>query len=146
MNENLEKYISELEPQLQEKARECKTKEELNTFLADNELELPDEALEMVAGGCGTAACDHSYELVERAIYNNYYNKYPGIYYYNRERCRNCGDQSYEYFFASSWPDVTANYRTKLTKAQFEARYDPISHMNIKNHPEYSLSFYMNHG
>ena len=51
MNENFEKYIEGLSPELQEKARACKTKEELNAFIAENDLELPEEALEMVAGG-----------------------------------------------------------------------------------------------
>ena len=55
MIENFEKYIKDLSPELQEKARECKTKEELNAFIAENEIELPDEALELVSGGCGTS-------------------------------------------------------------------------------------------
>ena len=56
MNENFEKYIEGLSPELQEKARECKTKEELNVFIAENDLELPEDALEAVAGGCGTTS------------------------------------------------------------------------------------------
>ncbi|MBR1752635.1 MAG: hypothetical protein IJ740_17485 [Ruminococcus sp.] len=63
MNKDLEKYIGELSPELQEKARACKTKEELNQFIADNDLELPEEALELVSGGCGTSSdkwyCNH---------------------------------------------------------------------------------------
>ena len=59
MNEKFEKYIENLSPELQEKARECKTKEELNAFLADNEIELPEDALEMVSGGC---SCGDAYE------------------------------------------------------------------------------------
>ncbi|MBO6141308.1 MAG: hypothetical protein J6O40_05875 [Ruminococcus sp.] len=51
MNEKFEKYIKDLSPELQEKARQCKTTEELNAFLAVNDLELPEEALEMVSGG-----------------------------------------------------------------------------------------------
>ena len=55
MNEKLEKYIKNLSPELQEKANGIKTEEELNAFLADNDLELPEEALEYIAGGgCGT--------------------------------------------------------------------------------------------
>ena len=53
MNENFEKYIEGLSPELQEKARQCKTKEELNAFITENNLELPEEALEAVSGGCG---------------------------------------------------------------------------------------------
>ena len=53
MNEKLEKYLQQLSPELQQKAKECKTQEELNEFVADNDLELPDEVLDMVAGGAG---------------------------------------------------------------------------------------------
>ena len=51
MNEKLEEYIKELSPELQEKARQCKTMKELNEFIADNGLEIPDELLDTVAGG-----------------------------------------------------------------------------------------------
>ena len=53
MNTEFEKYISELSPELQEKARECKTMEEFNEFIADNDIEIPEDALDMVAGGQG---------------------------------------------------------------------------------------------
>ena len=56
MNEIFEEYIKDLSPELQEKARQCKTKEELNAFIAENELELPEDALESVAGGCRTVS------------------------------------------------------------------------------------------
>ena len=52
MNEKLEKYISELSPELQEKARACKDMQELNVLLAENDVELSEDALEAVAGGC----------------------------------------------------------------------------------------------
>jgi len=52
-NNELEKYISELPPELQEKARECKDMDELNKLLAENDVELSDDALEAVAGGVG---------------------------------------------------------------------------------------------
>ena len=50
-NNDLEKYISELSPELQEKARECKDMDELNKLLAENDVELSEDALEAVAGG-----------------------------------------------------------------------------------------------
>ena len=50
-NNELEKYITELSPELQEKARRCKDKDELNEFLAKNDVELSEDALEAVAGG-----------------------------------------------------------------------------------------------
>ena len=48
---NLEEYIKDLSPELQEKARACKTKNELLELAADEDMEIPDDALEMVAGG-----------------------------------------------------------------------------------------------
>ena len=53
MNEKIEQYIKGLPPELQEKARQCETMEELNDFIAENDIEIPEEALEQVAGGCG---------------------------------------------------------------------------------------------
>ncbi|SEK82176.1 hypothetical protein SAMN02910353_01354 [Ruminococcus sp. YRD2003] len=55
MKADIEKYIGGLDPVLQGKARQCKTKEELSAFIADNDLELPEDALELVSGGCGTS-------------------------------------------------------------------------------------------
>ena len=37
-NENLEKYIGDLSPEMQEKARQCKTMEELQAMLAENDV------------------------------------------------------------------------------------------------------------
>ena len=54
MKQELEKYIGELSPEMQEKARQCKTMEELQTMLAENDVELSEDALQAVAGGCGT--------------------------------------------------------------------------------------------
>ena len=41
-------------PKLQEKARQCKTKDELLELAADEDMEIPDDALEAVAGGCSS--------------------------------------------------------------------------------------------
>ena len=54
--EGFEKYIGELSPEMQEKARQCKTMEELNVLLAENDVELSEDALEAVAGGCSKSA------------------------------------------------------------------------------------------
>ena len=51
--EDLEKCISDLSPELQEKARACKDNRELYDLIAENDVELSDDALEAVAGGCG---------------------------------------------------------------------------------------------
>ena len=56
MNEKFEKYIKDLSPELQEKARQCMTKEELDVFIADNDLEMPEEVLDMIAGGSKACA------------------------------------------------------------------------------------------
>ena len=69
MNAQFEKYIEGLSPELQEKARACKTKEELNAFIAENDLELPEEALEMVAGG----GCITSTEIPDDQRNNHLY-------------------------------------------------------------------------
>ena len=55
MNEKFEEYIKDLSPELQQKARQCKTKDELLQLAAENGLEIPEDALEAVAGGCFTS-------------------------------------------------------------------------------------------
>ncbi len=52
---NIEEYIKDLTPEQLEKARACKTKDELMKLAAEEDIEIPMEALESVAGGCGTA-------------------------------------------------------------------------------------------
>jgi hypothetical protein len=54
MNEKFEKYIEGLDPELQEKARACNSLEEVMELAAENDIELPEDALEAVSGGCGT--------------------------------------------------------------------------------------------
>ncbi len=49
---NLEEYIKDLSPEQQEKAKACKTKEELIQLAAEEDVEIPMEALKNVAGGC----------------------------------------------------------------------------------------------
>ena len=52
MNERVNALLNGLSPELQEKAKDIKTQEELLEFLSENDIELPDEALEAVSGGC----------------------------------------------------------------------------------------------
>ena len=68
MNEKFEKYIKDLSPELQEKARQCKTKEDLDAFIAENELELPEEALELVAGGGGCGTHEYNWWMHDRGM------------------------------------------------------------------------------
>ena len=53
MNEKYKEYLKNLSPELQEKARDINTQEELMEFLSDNDVELPEDALDAVSGGCG---------------------------------------------------------------------------------------------
>ncbi len=50
-NFNIEEYIRELPPELQEKAKACKSADELLALAGEKKIPLPDEALEAVAGG-----------------------------------------------------------------------------------------------
>ena len=73
MNENFEKYINDLSPELQEKAKNCTSFEEITELLAENNIEIPEEILEAVSGGgkceaspipcpnCGKEKCSSSY-------------------------------------------------------------------------------------
>jgi hypothetical protein len=47
--------IEEMTPELIEKAKACKTTEELMKFFMENHISLPDEYLENVSGGVGNA-------------------------------------------------------------------------------------------
>lgn len=91
MNKDLEKYIGDLSPELQEKARACKTKEELNEFIADNDLELPEDALELVAGGCGT--CKHTNAPVETVSFWGKNITFEGFMLseIEKSKCTKCG-------------------------------------------------------
>ncbi len=51
LNELLNKALASLTEEQKEKAKACKTTKELIDFLAETGVELPDEALDMVAGG-----------------------------------------------------------------------------------------------
>lgn len=52
--EDMEKYISNFSPELQEKARACKNIDEFKTFISKNNIELSEDALEAVSGGGDT--------------------------------------------------------------------------------------------
>ena len=60
MNEKLEQLINDLPEQLQQEAKKCTSLEELNEFLADNDIELSEDVLEAVAGGIA-AGCGEEY-------------------------------------------------------------------------------------
>ena len=60
----LEKYIKDLSPELKEKARKCVSVDELAALAKAEQVELPTEAMEAIAGGteqnpenCGRQKC-----------------------------------------------------------------------------------------
>ena len=52
---NRERYINSLEPDMQERMRACESVEDMFILAKTEGLELPDEALDAVYGGCGTS-------------------------------------------------------------------------------------------
>ncbi len=48
---NIEDYIKDLSPELQEKARACRSTDELLKLAEENSIPIPDDAVEAVAGG-----------------------------------------------------------------------------------------------
>ena len=79
--ELLEKSISGLSPELQEKARACQSMNELLELIAENDVELSDDALEAVAGGCSKSS--------------SYYNQGDPVTKHKRATCPLCSQQLY---------------------------------------------------
>ena len=117
MNEKFEKYIEGLSPEMQEKARACNTKEELNAFIAENDLELPEDALELVSGGCGTSTpkpCSHVSETTVESFSKK--DLLGSIVNYYKKSCNNCGAISYY-----RWND-RARYPTEISEGEYNAQ------------------------
>ena len=116
--ENLEKYIGELSPEMQEKARECKDMAELNAFLAENDVELSEDALQAVAGGCSASSdvydkgdlvnvycpeCDNQLRYWDMVYENDYITRFycdnPSCRSYNNGLWakKNGGGKTYKY-------------------------------------------------
>lgn len=74
-NINIDEYIKEMDlsPELAEKARQCNTSSELMELAADNDIELPEDALEMVSGGslCGSGKSDPDPKKIEENFQAN---------------------------------------------------------------------------
>ena len=77
----LKKYLGELSPEMQEKARQCKDMKELNALLAENEVELSEDALQAVAGGC--------------SVTSTLYNTGDPVMRGKQALCPSCGGQLY---------------------------------------------------
>ena len=60
MNQIPEEFRDQVTPELLEQAKQCETQEEAIALLTENGIEIPDEALENVAGGYwgGGGGCD----------------------------------------------------------------------------------------
>lgn len=63
-NNDLQRFIKDLSPELMEKAGQCKTIEEMKEFIAENDAELSEEALELVSGGLDACKPEYSTEEV----------------------------------------------------------------------------------
>ena len=131
MNANFEKYIEGLSHEMQEKARQCKTKEELNAFIAENDLELPEEALEMVAGGCGK--CSHTNAPVETVSFWSKNITFEGLKLseIEKSKCTKCGGNiAYAAVCFPEFRDNTNNSQVSLItmnrKQITEAQYNQL--------------------
>ena len=65
---DLQRFIKDLSPELMEKAGQCKTIEEMKEFIAENDAELSEEALELISGGVNI--CGQEDGLIEMLVYN----------------------------------------------------------------------------
>ena len=124
MNAEFEKYIGDLSPELQEKARQCKTKEDLNAFIEENDLELPEDALEAVAGGCGT--CKHDTDkTLENWISVGEPPTIKGVKAYNLmvHGCSKCGGNK-QYSIHAGVSSVSGNTMTVTVVPISEAEFN----------------------
>ena len=73
---DIQQLFNDLSPEMQERARACRTKEELLQLAADEDIEIPMEALESVAGGCdqGERYCADC--LSTKIYFDDYYFDY----------------------------------------------------------------------
>ena len=93
---NLEDYIKDLDPELQEKARACGSAEELLALAKEAKVPLPDEALAAIAGGDDQdiGSCDSSKCPKCKSKNTTCYKEddEPG-YYLSYWRCNSCGNE-----------------------------------------------------
>jgi len=104
-NNEFEKFIGELPPELQEKARQCRNGEELNRLLAENDVELSEDALEMAAGGLGLDdflegflgdPSDLEYfcpECGQKLLLYDWWHNYGVVYICGNQNCAACREQ-----------------------------------------------------
>ena len=116
---NLEEYIKDLSPELQEKARACKTKEELLQLAADEDLEIPMDALEGVAGGCGGHECNAD-RVIERYIFASPFPIIKGIEcaMVTMRACSECGNAK---FFCCECFTFGQGAQAELSEAEYNS-------------------------
>ena len=90
---NLEDYIKDLNPNLQEKARACGSVEELVALAKDAKMPLPDEALAAIAGGDDQEVgnCAPKKDCPKCGSSDTVCTKNDWYIYYWRFHCNNCG-------------------------------------------------------
>ena len=124
-NINIEDYIKnmDLSPELEEKARLCTTSSELMELAAENDIELSEDALEMVSGGinCG---CLHSNRTVLET-------KCPPKQYVSQRMlrwekciCNDCGETVFRYYVADG------GYSQFISEEQYNNNYSPVNEKN----------------
>ena len=88
---NLEDYIKDLSPELQEKARACGSVEELMALAKEAKVPLPDEALAAIAGGDDPEAgsCRHK-DCPKCGSSNTTETGFDGRFFYYE--CNACGN------------------------------------------------------
>ena len=98
MNEKYNEYLKDLPPELQEKAKDIKTREELLEFLSDNDVELPEDALDAVAGGsgCGSDKCEHE-SVSEQESFEGQNVEINRWGFFRRVYCPFCGSTMYQF-------------------------------------------------
>ena len=89
---NLEEYIKNLPPELQEKARKCANIEEILALAEGEDIQLPEEVLETIAGGkkrdprnCGKTKCPNCGSTDIKVVRNE-------LYFYVC-KCNDCGTE-----------------------------------------------------
>jgi len=86
---DIEKYLKGLSPELQEKARACKSTDELRALAEQEGVALPPEALAAIAGGNDPEVGKCSDVTCPLCGSKNYeYEGEQGLYYYYQ--CRDC--------------------------------------------------------
>ncbi len=114
---DLEKYVSQFPEELQEKARACKTVQELLDLATENDLALPAEALTAVAGGCGHK---HDWRNLDRKQKWKDGHTNP-CYVWEKDKCY-CGE--IRYTLEVNIPPKP-HYYLNITQEQFESNYMP---------------------